>query len=176
VTTGPVSIPMRALSAGLPEPAFLLFRRHYDIAQLCQRLHSSPRKTMLNAQRAPPSPSSARSLRCGRCGRRDLRRRTKHGSSHELKGVPNDGITEQSHQPIAQFFGDVAAHLSHRRRRGVQIRADQITPVLGIEAGRDAGRPHKVAEKADFPIELTGAIMVIKPPAARTRWPTKIFR
>jgi hypothetical protein len=27
-----------------------------------------------------------------------------------------------------------------------------------------------------FPIELTGAIMVSEPPAARTQWPTKTFR
>ena len=55
-------------------------------------------------------------------------------------------ITEQRHQPITQFFGDVAAHLRHCGRGGIQIRADQIAPVLGIKPRRDAGRTHKVAE------------------------------
>jgi hypothetical protein len=42
-------------------------------------------------------------------------------------------IAEQRHQPIAQLFGDVAAHLCHCRRSGIQIRADQIAPVLRIQ-------------------------------------------
>ena len=41
-------------------------------------------------------------------------------------------IPKQRHYPITQLLGDVAAHLRHCCRGGVQIRADQITPVLGI--------------------------------------------
>jgi hypothetical protein len=40
----------------------------------------------------------------------------------------------------------MAAHLRHRRRRGVEINADQIAPVFGIEPCRDAGRTHEIAE------------------------------
>jgi hypothetical protein len=35
-----------------------------------------------------------------------------------------DRIAEQRHQPITQFFGDVAAHLRHGRRGYIEIAAD----------------------------------------------------
>jgi hypothetical protein len=44
-----------------------------------------------------------------------------------------DRIAEQGHQPVAQLLGDVAAHLRHCRRGGVEISADEIAPFLGIE-------------------------------------------
>ena len=42
-------------------------------------------------------------------------------------------IAEQRHQPVAELLGDMAAHLRHRRRSGVEIGADQVAPLLGIE-------------------------------------------
>jgi hypothetical protein len=55
-------------------------------------------------------------------------------------------IAEQRHEPIAKVFGDLPAHLRHCCRGGIQIRADQIAPVLGIKPRRDAGRTYKIAE------------------------------
>ena len=49
-------------------------------------------------------------------------------------------IAEQRHQPVAELLGDLAAHLRHRRRGGIEIGADQIAPFLGIEFRGDAGR------------------------------------
>jgi len=34
--------------------------------------------------------------------------------------------------PVAQLLGDVAAHLRHCRRGGVEISADEIAPFLGM--------------------------------------------
>jgi hypothetical protein len=42
-------------------------------------------------------------------------------------------IAEQRHQPVAELLGDMAAHLHHRRRSRVEIGADQVAPLLGIE-------------------------------------------
>ena len=58
----------------------------------------------------------------------------------------SDWITEQGHQPIAQLFGDMAAHLGHGSSGSIQILADQIAPVLRIKPRRDAGRTYKIAE------------------------------
>src|SRR5262249_46935047 len=55
-------------------------------------------------------------------------------------------IAEQRHQPVTQLFGDVTADLRHRRRGSIQIRADQIAPLLGIELGRNIGRTNQIAE------------------------------
>ena len=45
-------------------------------------------------------------------------------------------IAEQRHQPVAELLGDIAAHLRHRRRSGVEISANQVAPFLGIEPAR----------------------------------------
>ena len=42
-------------------------------------------------------------------------------------------IAEQRHQPVAEFFGDVAAHPHPRRRGSIEIGTDKIAPFLGIE-------------------------------------------
>ena len=55
-------------------------------------------------------------------------------------------IAEQRHDPVTQFFGDVATHLRHCCRGGVEIRADQIAPVFRIKPRRDAGRTRKITE------------------------------
>jgi hypothetical protein len=55
-------------------------------------------------------------------------------------------IAEQRHQPVTQLFGDVTAQLRHRRRGSIQIRPDQVAPLLSIKPRRDAGRTHQIAE------------------------------
>src|SRR5579864_3268219 len=40
----------------------------------------------------------------------------------------------------------MAAHLGHRRRGGVEIGADEIAPLLGVELRRNAGRADQIAE------------------------------
>ena len=57
-----------------------------------------------------------------------------------------DRIAKQRHDPVAELFGDVPAHLRHRRRGGVEIAADEIAPVLGVEFRRYASRADKVAK------------------------------
>ena len=57
-----------------------------------------------------------------------------------------DRIAEQRHQPVAELLGDMAAHLRHRRRSGIEISADQVAPLLGIELRGNAGRADEIAE------------------------------
>jgi len=57
-----------------------------------------------------------------------------------------DRVSEQRHQPVAEFLGDTPAHLRHRLRRGVEVGADQIAPILGVERGRNGGRADQIAE------------------------------
>jgi hypothetical protein len=68
--------------------------------------------------------------------------------AHRALGIVlvRNRIAEQRHQPVAELLGDMAAHLRHRRRRGVEIRADEIAPLLGIELGGNAGRTNQIAE------------------------------
>ena len=122
-------MPMRALSAGLPEPAFL-------------RLMLSERA--LDREGRPRCAFSVVFLR------------------HR--------ITEQRHQPIAQLFGDVAAHLRHCGRGGIQIRADQIAPVLGIKPRRDASRTNKIAEHHRDMSALANGFCDGRGSRRRSRW------
>ena len=55
-------------------------------------------------------------------------------------------IAEQRHQPVAELFGDMAAHFGNRSRSGVEIGADQVAPLLGIELRGNAGRADQIAE------------------------------
>jgi hypothetical protein len=57
-----------------------------------------------------------------------------------------DRMSEQRHQSVAELLGDASAHLRHRRGRCVEIGADQIAPILGVEPSRNGGRAHKIAE------------------------------
>ena len=57
-----------------------------------------------------------------------------------------DRIAEQRQQPVAELLGDMAAHLGHRRRGGIEIAADKVAPFLGIELRGNAGRAHQIAE------------------------------
>ena len=40
----------------------------------------------------------------------------------------------------------MAAHLGHRRRSGIEIGADEVAPLLGVEPRGNPGRTHQVAE------------------------------
>ena len=135
-------------------------RCHYDRAWLRQRLH--PRRRVgriavnlarrIDHYRAGFDADACVERRLARTGilAVDLSERAldREGGPRRAFGVVllRHRITEQRHQPVAQFFGDVAAHLRHCCRGGIQIRADQIAPVLGIKPRRDAGRTHKIAE------------------------------
>ena len=55
-------------------------------------------------------------------------------------------IAEQRHQPVAELLGDMAAHLRHRRRSGIEIGADKVAPFLGIELRGNPGRADQIAE------------------------------
>jgi hypothetical protein len=55
-------------------------------------------------------------------------------------------IAEQRHQPVAQLLGDVPAHFGHGCRGGVEIGADEVTPLLGVELSGNAGRAHQITE------------------------------
>jgi hypothetical protein len=39
------------------------------------------------------------------------------------------------------------AHFGHRRRGGVEIGADKVAPLLGVQLSRNFGRAHKVTEQ-----------------------------
>ena len=46
-----------------------------------------------------------------------------------------------------RLLGDLAAHLRHCRRRGVEICSNQVAPFLGIELRGNAGRIHQIAKR-----------------------------
>jgi hypothetical protein len=48
-------------------------------------------------------------------------------------------IAEQCHQPVAELFCHMAAHLRHRGRGTVEISVDEVTPLLSVEPCRYAG-------------------------------------
>ena len=50
-----------------------------------------------------------------------------------------DRVSEQRHQPVAELLGDTPAHSRHRLRGSVEVGADQIAPILGVERGRNGG-------------------------------------
>jgi hypothetical protein len=61
-------------------------------------------------------------------------------------------VAEQRHQPVAELLGNMAAHFRHRRGCGIEIGADEVAPLLGIEPRRNAGRIHQIAEhRRDMP-------------------------
>jgi hypothetical protein len=57
-----------------------------------------------------------------------------------------DRVSKQRHQPVAKRLGDTSAHLRHRLRRRVEVRANEIAPILRIELGCDARRAYEIAE------------------------------
>ena len=67
-------------------------------------------------------------------------------------------IAEQAHQPVAEFFRDVAAHFGDRGGSGVEIGADEVAPFLGIELRGDRGRADQIAEHDGEIAALTGGL------------------
>jgi hypothetical protein len=55
-------------------------------------------------------------------------------------------IAEQRHQPIAELFCHMAAHLRDRRRGSIEIGVHEVAPLLGIEPCRNAGRIDEITE------------------------------
>jgi hypothetical protein len=68
-------------------------------------------------------------------------------------------IAEQGHQPVAELFGDVAAHLHRCRRCVVEISVHQVTPFLGIELRGDSGRTDEIAEHHREVAALAGGFL-----------------
>ena len=58
-----------------------------------------------------------------------------------------DRIAEQGQQPVAKLPRHTAAHLRDRRRGGLDIAADHIAPILGIELRRNCGGADQIAEQ-----------------------------
>jgi len=135
-------------------------RRDHDRARLGERLH--PRRDVggvaedlarrIHYHRTSFDADAGGERRLARAGvlavqlgqrALDRQRRTRRTLSVVLL---RHRISEQRHQPVAELLGDVAAHLRHRRRGGIEIRPDQVAPLLGIELRRNAGRIHQIAE------------------------------
>ena len=57
-----------------------------------------------------------------------------------------DRVPKQRHQTVAELLGDTPTHLGDRLRRGVEIGADQIAPILGVEPRGETRRVDKIAE------------------------------
>ena len=55
-------------------------------------------------------------------------------------------ISEQRHQPVAELLGDMAAVLPDRLGGVIEIRADEVAPVFGVERRGKAGRSDQIAE------------------------------
>ena len=135
-------------------------RRHNDRAWLCQRLHSRRNvgriavnlARRIDHYRAGFDPDARVERRLASTGILAVhlgeRALDRERGPRRAFGVVllRHRIAEQRHQPVAQLFGDVAAHLRHRRRGGIEIGADQIAPLLGIKLRGNAGRTHQIAE------------------------------
>ena len=67
-------------------------------------------------------------------------------------------ITEQAHKPVAELFRDMTAHFGDRGRSSVEIRADEIAPLFGVELGGDCRRPDQIAEHDDEITALAGSL------------------
>ena len=55
-------------------------------------------------------------------------------------------IAEQAHNTVAEFLGDMTTHFGDGSRRGIEISADQVAPLLGIKLRGNRGRTDQVAE------------------------------
>src|SRR5271154_3501734 len=69
-----------------------------------------------------------------------------------------EGIAEQRHDAVAELLGDMAAHFLDRRRGRVEIAADEIAPVLGVELGGNARGADEVAEHHGEVAALRGVL------------------
>ena len=135
-------------------------RRDHDRARLGQRLH--PRRDIgdvavnlarrIDHHRAGFDPDAGGELRLAaagilavQLGKRALDRQRRPRCAFGVV-LLRHRIAEQRHQPVAELLGDMAAHLRHRRRGGIEISADQVAPLLGIEPRGNAGRADQIAE------------------------------
>ena len=55
-------------------------------------------------------------------------------------------IAEQREDAVAELFCDMATHLCDRGTSDIEIGADEVAPLLGIELRGNASRPDQVAE------------------------------
>ena len=55
-------------------------------------------------------------------------------------------IAEQGHQPVAELLQHMAAETRHRSRSLVEIGADEVATIFGVELGRKARRADEIAE------------------------------
>ena len=55
-------------------------------------------------------------------------------------------IAEEGHQPVAELLQDMAAETGHRGRGLVEIGADQVAPVLGVQPCGEARRADEIAK------------------------------
>src|SRR5215471_16745005 len=65
----------------------------------------------------------------------------------------------------------MTAHLSHGFRCGIEIRPDEIAPLLGVELRRNAGRPNQVAEHHREITALANGFNDGHSTRRRSRWP-----
>ena len=147
-------------------------RCHHDRAWLCQRLHPrrNVRRIAVNLARRidhyragfdPDARVERRLASTGilavHLGERPLDR--ERGPRRAFGVVLlRHRIAEQRHQPVAELLGDMAAHLRHRRRGGIEIGADEIAPLLGIKLRGNAGRAHQITEHHREVAALAGGL------------------
>jgi hypothetical protein len=73
--------------------------------------------------------------------------RCKRSSYGALRIVLLSGrIAKQRHQPAPELLGDLPAHLCYCRRDDIEIRVNQIAPLLDIETGPIVGRIDQIAK------------------------------
>ena len=65
-------------------------------------------------------------------------------------------IAEQRHQSAPELLGDLPAHLRYCRRGGIEIRVNQIAPLLDIELGPNVGRIDQIAKHHSDMVALAG--------------------
>ena len=53
----------------------------------------------------------------------------------------------RTEQAVAEFLGDVATHFGDSGGSGVEIGADQVAPLFGIELRGDCGRADQIAKQ-----------------------------
>jgi hypothetical protein len=102
--------------------------------------------------RSARSPTSALQL-----GQRALDRESRTNGALGVV-LLGDRVTEHCHDPVSEFLGDMPTHLRNGRGRRVEVAADEIAPVLGVERGGEAGRADEIAEQ-DREMAALGALL-----------------
>ena len=70
------------------------------------------------------------------------------GRAHRALGVVllRPRIAEESHQPVAELLQDMPAKFGRRSRGRIEVGADQVAPVLGVEPRGETRRADEIAE------------------------------